>query len=174
MASPLSGTTFRHLMKTWQHPKENLVAKNQKKIKYSKATSHPASPKWNESKWKSSPEAPSSVLPGSGWCLPVYHGFTNICWLTNEGIYHVLSDISSELMQTYFSLSPAYFKKENKEPLAQSGEHLTLDFGSGHNLRVVRSSPMSGSELWRVCLKNLSLCPSPYSCPCSLSSPLSL
>ena len=26
-------------------------------------------------------------------------------------------------------------------------KHLTLDFSSGHNLRVVRSSPMSGSML---------------------------
>ena len=31
--------------------------------------------------------------------------------------------------------------------VAQSLEHLTLDFGSGHDLRVVRWSPMSGSVL---------------------------
>ena len=29
--------------------------------------------------------------------------------------------------------------------MAQSFEHPTLDFGSGHDLRVVRSSPVSGS-----------------------------
>jgi len=31
--------------------------------------------------------------------------------------------------------------------VAQSVEHLTLDFGSCHDLRVVRSSPASGSAL---------------------------
>ena len=31
--------------------------------------------------------------------------------------------------------------------MAQSVKQLTLDFGSGHDLRVVRSSPMSGSVL---------------------------
>ena len=31
--------------------------------------------------------------------------------------------------------------------VAQSVKHLTLDFGSGHDLRVVRSSPASGSML---------------------------
>ena len=30
---------------------------------------------------------------------------------------------------------------------AQSVEHLTLDFGSGHDLRVVRLSPVLGSAL---------------------------
>jgi len=29
--------------------------------------------------------------------------------------------------------------------VAQSVRHLTLDFGSGHDLRVMRSSPASGS-----------------------------
>ena len=31
--------------------------------------------------------------------------------------------------------------------MAQSIKHLTLDFGSGHDLKVMRSSPMSGSAL---------------------------
>ena len=31
--------------------------------------------------------------------------------------------------------------------VAQSVKHQTLDFGSGHDLRVVRSSPTSGSVL---------------------------
>ena len=31
--------------------------------------------------------------------------------------------------------------------VAQSVKHLTLDFGSGHDLRIVRSSPRSGSPL---------------------------
>ena len=31
--------------------------------------------------------------------------------------------------------------------VAQSFKHLTLDFGSGHDLRFVRSSPASGSAL---------------------------
>jgi len=31
--------------------------------------------------------------------------------------------------------------------VAQLVKRLTLDFGSGHNVRVVRSSPMSGSTL---------------------------
>ena len=31
--------------------------------------------------------------------------------------------------------------------VAQLGKHLTLDFGSGHDHRVMRSSYMSGSEL---------------------------
>ena len=31
--------------------------------------------------------------------------------------------------------------------MAQLSKHPTLDFGSGHDLRVVRSSPASGSKL---------------------------
>ena len=31
--------------------------------------------------------------------------------------------------------------------VAQSGKRLTLDFGSGHDLRVMRSSPGAASEL---------------------------
>ena len=31
--------------------------------------------------------------------------------------------------------------------VAQSVKHLTLDFGSGHGLRVMRWNPMSGSKL---------------------------
>ena len=31
--------------------------------------------------------------------------------------------------------------------VAQSVEHPTLDFGSGHDLRLVKSSPMLGSAL---------------------------
>ena len=38
-------------------------------------------------------------------------------------------------------------KKMRGAWVAQSVEHLTLDFGSGHDLRVVRSSPLSGSML---------------------------
>ena len=45
-------------------------------------------------------------------------------------------------------------KNQNQETLifrvtygTQSAEHLTLDFGSGHDLRVVRSSTTSGSKL---------------------------
>jgi len=43
-------------------------------------------------------------------------------------------------------------KRENKESkrglwVAQSVKHPTLDFGSGHDLGVLRSSPASGSAL---------------------------
>ena len=37
------------------------------------------------------------------------------------------------------------FKNEPREP--QSVKHLTLDFNSGHDLMVVRSSPKLGSTL---------------------------
>lgn len=40
--------------------------------------------------------------------------------------------------------------------MAQSVKHLALDFGSGHDLRVVGSSPVTGSTLW-IMLKILSL-----------------
>ena len=46
--------------------------------------------------------------------------------------------------------------------MAQLFKCLTLDFSSGHGLRVMRSSPASGTMLMeRVCLKFslLSLCP---------------
>ena len=38
-------------------------------------------------------------------------------------------------------------KRQWRAWVAQPGKHLTLDFGSGHDLRVVRSSPMLGSTL---------------------------
>ena len=54
--------------------------------------------------------------------------------------------------------------------VVQLAKHLTLDFGSGHDLRVMRSSPKSGSTFsmesaWdSLSLSlSLSLCPSPYS-----------
>ena len=43
--------------------------------------------------------------------------------------------------------------------VAQLVEYLTLDFGSGHNLRVMESSSMLGSALSRVHLR-FSLSPS--------------
>ena len=36
---------------------------------------------------------------------------------------------------------------------------LTLEFGSGHGLRIVKSSPMSGSDLLKIL--SLSACPHP-------------
>ena len=47
--------------------------------------------------------------------------------------------------------------------LAQSVKHLTLDFGSGHDLRIVGLSPMSSAMLTSVgsLLLPLSLCPPP-------------
>ena len=60
--------------------------------------------------------------------------------------------------------------------MAQSGEHETLDFldfGSGHDLKTVRLSPVSGSELSVEPASDslsLSLCPSP---PFALSLSLS-
>ena len=50
--------------------------------------------------------------------------------------------------------------------VVQTIRHLTLDFGSGHDLRVMRSSPVSSSVLSAVCLRfplSLSLCLSPHS-----------
>ena len=52
---------------------------------------------------------------------------------------------------------------------AQSVKCPTLDFGSGHDLRVVRFTPMSGSELGMEPAED-SLSPSPSAL--SLSSPL--
>ena len=55
--------------------------------------------------------------------------------------------------------------------MAQSVEHLTLDFGSGHDPRVMGSSPASGSELSvkpALDFLSRSLCPSPP-LACSLS-----
>ena len=50
--------------------------------------------------------------------------------------------------------------------MAQSVERPTLDFGSGHDLLVMRLSPVSGSELTAQTLLgilslSLTLCPSP-------------
>ena len=55
--------------------------------------------------------------------------------------------------------------------VAQSVELLTLGFGSGHDPKVMRSSPASGSELSvkpALDFLSLSLCPSPP-LACSLS-----
>ena len=54
--------------------------------------------------------------------------------------------------------------------VAQLFKYLTLDFDSGHNLRVVRLSPTSGSSLGiGACLRfSLSLCPSRLMCALSL------
>ena len=50
--------------------------------------------------------------------------------------------------------------------VAQSVEHLTPDFGSGHNPGVVGSSPVSGSVLSvEPAWDSLSLCPSPTPVP---------
>jgi len=38
-------------------------------------------------------------------------------------------------------------KESGKAWVAQLGKHLILDFGSGHGLQVVRSSPELGSAL---------------------------
>ena len=46
--------------------------------------------------------------------------------------------------------------------VAQGVKRLTLDSGSGHDLRVMRRSPVRGSLLSRVCFRfslSLSLCP---------------
>ena len=55
--------------------------------------------------------------------------------------------------------------------MAQSVECPTLDFGSGHDPRVVGSSPTSGSVLSvEPTLDSVSLCPSPLlTCARSLS-----
>jgi len=46
--------------------------------------------------------------------------------------------------------------------VTQSVGHLTLDFGSGHDLRAMRSSPMLGSALdTEHAWDSLSLCPPP-------------
>ena len=55
--------------------------------------------------------------------------------------------------------------------VAQSIKHTTLDFGSGHDLMILRSSPTSGSLLtaWRllgILILPLSL---PLPCSCSFS-----
>ena len=38
-------------------------------------------------------------------------------------------------------------KVKKGDSVAQSVKYMTLDFGSGHDLRVMRSSPASGSML---------------------------
>ena len=43
--------------------------------------------------------------------------------------------------------------------MAQLVEWPTLDFGSGHDLRVLGLCPGSGTTLWRACLEILSLSP---------------
>ena len=53
--------------------------------------------------------------------------------------------------------------------MAQSVKHPTLDFGSGHDLRVREFEPTPGSALtvWsllRILPLTLSLCPSPLMC----------
>ena len=59
--------------------------------------------------------------------------------------------------------------------VAQSGEHPTLDFGSGHDPRVVGSSPTSGSRLAaRSLLGILCLLSLPFSCLCRCTDSLSL
>ena len=57
--------------------------------------------------------------------------------------------------------------------MAQSDKHPTLDFGSGHDLKVVRSSPMSGSTLSMAGAAGDSLSPS-FSAPPPLAFPLPL
>lgn len=55
--------------------------------------------------------------------------------------------------------------------MSPSAGLLTLGFGSGRDLRVTRSSPMSGSVLDTVCLSfSLSLCPPLCSVSLSLSN----
>ena len=52
--------------------------------------------------------------------------------------------------------------------MAQSVEHLPLDFGSGHDAKVMESSPMSGSKLTAQSLLgilSLSFCPFPLLMP---------
>ena len=63
--------------------------------------------------------------------------------------------------------------------VAQSVEHWTPDFGSGHDARVVRLSPSLGSALSMELLKilsvsvsvsvSLSVCPLPHLCAVSLN-----
>lgn len=55
--------------------------------------------------------------------------------------------------------------------MAQRVKHLNLGFGSGQDLRVVRSSPTSGSMLCRDLLEihSLSLSLNPSSCSLALS-----
>ena len=49
--------------------------------------------------------------------------------------------------------------------MAQSVKHLTIGFSSGHDLRVLRSSPVSGSAVMRSLLEILSSSPSPSALP---------
>ena len=48
--------------------------------------------------------------------------------------------------------------------MGQLVKHLALDFASGHDLKVLGLSPMSGSMLRGVCLRIISLSLSPL-CP---------
>ena len=63
----------------------------------------------------------------------------------------------------------AFFLKDKGQGawLAQLVKCPTLDFGSGHDLKVVRLIPMSGSILGVL---PLSLCPSPLSCAHALTN----
>ena len=57
------------------------------------------------------------------------------------------SEMGSYRKSSYLELVSCYLTLDRGAQVAQSGERLTLDFGSGHDLRVVRSSPTSGSTL---------------------------
>ena len=62
--------------------------------------------------------------------------------------------------------------------MAQSLKHLTLDLGSGHDLRILRSSLAWGSVLTRgICFRtqSLSICPSStHVCTCACARAFSL
>ena len=63
------------------------------------------------------------------------------------------------------------YKKKGGGPwVAQSGKHLSLEFGSGHDLRVMRLSPALGSMLGVEPVKILCLsAPPPLIRECSFS-----
>ena len=58
----------------------------------------------------------------------------------SQGLVLHLQPLLKELLQSF---------RTQGHLVAQSVKHLTLDFSSGHDLRAVRLSPVSGSTLSR-------------------------
>ena len=82
--------------------------------------------------------------------------------------------INGWLRHSIFQNKNSLKRVEMGAPVAQSVERLTLDFDSGHDIRILGLNPALGSALSsRVCWKILSLspCPSPHASAhmCSLS-----
>ena len=63
--------------------------------------------------------------------------------------WYLLFQSTTSVVLTFFSTEDQIFKSKSNRGawVAQLVKHLTLGFGSGHNLRVLRPSPALGSAL---------------------------